>query len=103
METRERMRNRRTVKPNLERERVAVVSATAAATAAIDDATDSSYMVLQMLRSIKKTAASSCKMPRLILRPKMVSRPMLSGMTGRGRGDGQKGALSIHVKSPHPL
>lgn len=84
--------------------RVAAALARAAAPALeIGDATVSSYMVVQMLRSIKKTAASSCKMPRLILRPKIVRRPMLSGMTRRGSGNSQTGALSIHMMRPHPL
>lgn len=82
-------------------EKAAAASATAVATTAvIDDATVSSYMVVQMLRSMKMTAASSCRIPRLIFRPKMVSKPMLRGMTGRARGNSQKGALSIHVRRP---
>lgn len=88
-------------------ERAAAASAAsalaAATTAAMDDATVFSYMVVQMLRSMKKTAASSCRIPRLIFRPKMVSKPMLRGMTGRGRGSSQKGALSIHVRRPPAL
>lgn len=36
-----------------------------------------------MLSIMKKMAASSWSTPRLILRPKTVSRPMFSGMTGK--------------------
>lgn len=44
-------------------------------------------MVVQMLSIMKKMAASSWSTLRLILRPKTVSRPIFSGMTG---GEGQK-------------
>lgn len=79
MDTSERSRKRRTVKPSLQRTHSLQGSC-------LEDPEDleeraGSYMVEQMLSSMKKRAASSCRTAMVIFRPKTFSRPMFSGTT----------------------
>lgn len=45
-----------------------------------------SYMVEQMLSSMKTRAASSCRRAMVIFRPKTFNRPMFKGTTRRRQG-----------------